>query len=392
MILHRAPFVVPVSRPVIIDGGVLVADDKIIKVGRFKDLNFESAVVCDHPETILTPPLVNCHCHLELAHLAELGQKSGPENFTGWVRELVAIRQEKVDDGLAAAARELAELEDSGVGLLADIGNLPQSAAIGEKSRVRVIFFQEMLGLAQDAARENIRLLAKDSRKNFTAHAPYSCAAVLLKAIKEKARQQRRIFSIHAAESLDEKQFLSDASGPMRDFVEDKGAWDNSFVAPGCGTINYLNRLDILDERTLCVHCVHVSEAEIAIIAAKKAKICLCPGSNKFLGVGKAPVSMILKQGIMPGLGTDSLAGNLHCSIWEEMRILSRQQPDIDPALIFTMATRGGAEALGYKQYGMLEPDNKAAMLAVSFKQGREKEVLEFLTLTGKDIRIRWIR
>jgi cytosine/adenosine deaminase-related metal-dependent hydrolase len=393
MILHRAPFVVPVSRPLIVDGGVLVDRGIIQAVGRFSELRPGAALVVDHAGTIITPPLVNCHCHLELAHLAELGQGPVPENFTGWVRELVQARLEKNDaDYLRSARGQLAALEDSGVGLLADIGNLAGSAAIGGKGKTRVIFLRELLGLSQAAAQENIRLSAREATTDFTAHAPYSCAAWLIKELKDRAGLRKQIFSIHAAESLDEQRFLADAGGPLRDFVEDKGVWDNSFRPPGCGSIEYLDRLGVLDDKTLCVHCVQVSKAETELLAASRARVCLCPGSNEFFGLNRAPVGEFLELGIRPGLGTDSLASNRQSSIWEEMRILRQQHPALDPAHVFAMATRNGARALGVDNYGVLEPGAAAAMLAVSRENGLPAEIFEFLTTTGKNIKVQWIR
>ncbi len=393
MVLHRAPFVVPVSSPPIVDGGVLIERGRIQAVGRFVDLRSESSTVEEHPESILTPPLVNCHCHLELAHLAELGHGSRPENFTSWVKELVETRLEKDGDGYPAAGRnQLEEQESSGVGLLADIGNLADSEAIGSEGLTKVVFLREMLGLSREAAENVIKMIAVNDSKNFTAHAPYSTAEILLKTLKARARQSNSLFSIHVAESPDEMRFMADGSGPLRDFIAEKGGWDNSFTAPGCGSIEYLDRLGILDNKTLCVHCVHVTDDEISLIGGQKARVCLCPGSNDFLGVGRAPLARFIKQGILPGLGTDSRASNPLGNIWEEMRILAGQQPEIEPAQIFAMATRGGARALGYKQYGVLETGVEAAMLAVSYKNGSEAELFDFLVNIGQQSRLKWIR
>ena len=393
MILHRAPFIVPVSSPPIVDGGVLVDQGRIQAVGRFVDLRPGASIIEEHPESILTPPLVNCHCHLELAHLAELGHGSGPENFTSWVKELVETRFEKDGDGYPAAGRkQLEEQEASGVGLLADIGNLADSEAIGSEGLTKVVFLQEMLGLSQDAAENVIKIIDIDDSKNFTAHAPYSTAAILLKTLKTRARQRNSLFSIHVAESPDEMRFMADGSGPLRDFIEEKGGWDNSFAVPGCGSIEYLDRLGILDNKTLCVHCVHVTDEEISLIAGQKARVCLCPGSNDFLGVGRAPLARFIKQGILPGLGTDSRASNPLGNIWEEMRVLAGQQPEVEPSQIFAMATMGGARALGYKQYGVLEKGAGAAMLAVSYKNGSGAELFDFLINIGKHNRLKWMR
>ena len=83
--------------------------------------------------------------------------------------------------------------------------------------------------------------------------------------------------------------------------------------------MEYLDSLGVLDSNTLCVHAVHVSKAEIVTLAEKKVRVCLCPGSNRFLGVGKAPVTEFLAHGILPALGTDSRASNTRLSMWREM-------------------------------------------------------------------------
>ena len=121
-----------------------------------------------------------------------------------------------------------------------------------------------------------------------------------------------------------------------------------------------------MDERTLCIHAVHVSEEEIDLLAAACAKVCLCPTSNRFLRVGRAPVRGYLERGILPALGTDSRASNPELSLWREMRVLAEENPELDPARIFAMATLGGAQALGLEaDYGALAPGRKADILVV---------------------------
>ena len=88
------------------------------------------------------------------------------------------------------------------------------------------------------------------------------------------------------------------------------------------------------------------------LLAETKSKVCLCPGSNRYLGAGTAPVENYLRRGILPALGTDSLTSNPVLSLWREMRLLAEEHPAVDPADILRMATLGGAEALGLELVG----------------------------------------
>jgi cytosine/adenosine deaminase-related metal-dependent hydrolase len=130
--------------------------------------------------------------------------------------------------------------------------------------------------------------------------------------------------------------------------------------------VDYLRALGILDHQTLCVHAIHISDEEIRILAGESVKICLCPGSNRYLNTGKAPVRAYLDHGILPALGTDSLASNPELSLWREMRILAEDFPTVEPSEIFKMATLGGAETLGLgHRLGTLEPGKDADLLVV---------------------------
>ncbi|MCI5116267.1 MAG: hypothetical protein D3912_15925, partial [Candidatus Electrothrix sp. AX1] len=132
------------------------------------------------------------------------------------------------------------------------------------------------------------------------------------------------------------------------------------------GSGSYLHQHDLLDSKTLCVHCIHVTDMEIDLLRQSKAKVCLCPGSNRYLGVGIAPVEKYLNKGILPALGTDSLTSNPELSLWREMRLLAEDHPAVKPRDILRMATLGGAEALGLdRQLGSLEAGKAAALLAV---------------------------
>ena len=132
-------------------------------------------------------------------------------------------------------------------------------------------------------------------------------------------------------------------------------------------TIEYFDHLGLLDEKTLLVHCVHVTEKELQLIKERGSHICLCPGSNQFLGVGSAPVEQMLSVGLLPALGTDSPASNHAIGMWREMQILKESHPNIDCSTVLAMATIGGSKALHYEaDFGSLAVGKKAQFIHVS--------------------------
>lgn len=410
--LFRAPWVVVsgavAGRPdgtVLADGAVLVERDRILTVGRYRDLKREDldASVIDHDGAILTPALVNAHCHLELSHLGgqppAVGSAAARSDFTAWIESIIARRLGIDGQVVTAAGRQaLASLYRTGTCLVADIGNDYDSRLIGLQQSVQVLFFLEILGFSCQSGEEAEARLAGNipAAASCAAHAPYSVSPVLFQRLKERAKSQRRILPVHLAETVDEREFLLYGTGIFRKFLEKRGLWDGSFSPPGTGSVEYLDKLGILDSETLCVHTVHVSEAEIETLARRQAKVCLCPASNSFLDVGVAPVPMMLAKGILPALGTDSLASNTGLSIWREMQVIRQDHPSIKPSAVFAMATQGGASALGMGNVlGQLVPGRQASVLAVRFSgvenmRVTEGDIFDLLTSAGETAQVSW--
>ena len=405
--LHKAPYLVPVAADqdlptVIVNGAVLTRNGRIIEVGPYDELGGHDALEVEHGSAVLMPALVNCHSHLELSYLARLGQASNHEagDITGWIRILLSAREKEHDpqDIEMAAWQALARLYAGGCRGLLDIGNLPASRDIAKRFKVNSRFFQEILGLTSPGIEAGSALLASvadDPELFYTAHAPYSTAPELIKQIKARASRHGHLFPIHVAESVDEIEFLATGQGRFRDFLEERGALDTSFVAPGQSPIAYLDSLGALDKQTLCVHCVHCDDNDISIMAARQVQACICPGSNRFLGVGTAPVPQLLDSGISLVLGTDSLSSNPHLSLWEEMRVLSQDHPGLKPEAIIRMATRNGAELMGIaSEIGSLTPGCSARFLAVSGdlpENSSGDEILRWLVSAGLEITTEWV-
>jgi cytosine/adenosine deaminase-related metal-dependent hydrolase len=130
--------------------------------------------------------------------------------------------------------------------------------------------------------------------------------------------------------------------------------------------VDYLDRLGVLSPRTLAVHCVHLSQQDVARLQLRGVTVVTCPRSNQRLGVGKAPVPKLLASGIPVAIGTDSLATAPDIDVFNEVAVLRQEHPELPAAAALRIATLNGAKALGLaKDLGTIEAGKLAALAVV---------------------------
>ena len=320
-----------------------------------------------------------------------------------WIEALLRARvgcEVSADQQVRLRNKAIEDQFRSGVVLLVDIGNdryMPESE-LGDYPLIN--HFQEFLAptkTAADAAVRAVNELPDDVA--VSAHACYSTLPELIRILQGRAKRQRHVFPIHVAESAEEIQFIQTLSGPFQDFLKRRGMWDSGFIGAthkNQGVVGYLYDLGILDSRTLCIHCVHIEEKEARLLAETGSHICLCPGSNRFLRVGKAPLEIMLQCGLLPAIGTDSITSNDRLDMWTEMRLLREDHPTVDPLTILKMATLGGAAALHCQDdFGSLSSGHRALILRADSEMislaVSESEIYDILTREGRPTNIDWI-
>jgi cytosine/adenosine deaminase-related metal-dependent hydrolase len=374
---YHARWVIPVTRPPIADGTVSVAGSRITFVGRRVDAPPGADV--DLGEAVLLPGLINTHTHLELT--AMRGLLPGMP-FVPWIRALTQARADVLSDammldgarwgiaeGLAAGITTFADTSASGVVMQAlhDLG-------------ARGIMFQEVFGPApeqREAALAGLRaridvlqpLQTELVRLGVSPHAPYTVHEDLLVDAAAYAVGAGLPVAMHVAESDAEIEFLRHGEGPFADGLRARGI---PVVRRSHSPIHLLVELGVLLAQPLLIHCVKVDDTDVAFIAEYGCAVAHCPASNAMLGHGVAPVRQMLDAGVVVGLGSDSLASNDRLDILGEARLTMLFQnahlhrPDaLSPTEVISLATIGGARALGLEsRVGSLEP-GKAADLAV---------------------------
>jgi cytosine/adenosine deaminase-related metal-dependent hydrolase len=199
-----------------------------------------------------------------------------------------------------------------------------------------------------------------------TPHGPHTTSPQLIRMLAARAAAAGEPISIHVAESRSEIDLIRDGSGPLPDLLREREMWDPGFEPRGHTPVEHLDRLGALTAGTLAVHCVHLTQADHSRLQMRGATMVTCPRSNRYLGVGKAPVPQLLGQGIPVALGTDSLASAPDLDLFAEMAALLDEHPALTPRAVLRMATLNGAAALGLaRRLGSIEPGKSDRLLAV---------------------------
>jgi cytosine/adenosine deaminase-related metal-dependent hydrolase len=366
----RGARVYPVTAPPIEDGAVLVGDDgRIAAVGAHARVPTPPrAEILEFPDAVVTPGLVNCHTHLELTHIGGGAQHREPV-FAKWILRLRELKDATFPEAFYEAA--VAGVKDCwarGVTCVAETGSTGAVMRAMHDLAARGIVYHEVFGpdpakvgasvaeLERSVA--ELRALATPRlRFGISPHAPYSISAPLYEAYAAYARRERLPLAVHIAESKEETDFVREGTGP---FADAHRAWGIPVQARGISPVAYLVQRGVVQRGTVCIHCVQVSDADVALLRQAGASIAHCPVSNRAHGHGTAPFAAFRAAGLRVGLGTDSVASVGELDLWAEARAAGLEDEDAIRTL-----TIEGARALGWEsEIGSLEV-GKAADLAV---------------------------
>jgi cytosine/adenosine deaminase-related metal-dependent hydrolase len=414
-ILYCAKWVLPVSSGPVDDGAVAVEGELIVDVGSYNSLRskFPDAPLKNFGEAAIIPGLVNCHSHLELSAMRGFLEREEGD-FFAWLKKLTIARLERMtpDDLKVSAAWGAIEAVRSGVTCVGDASDAAGASMSALRDvGLRGTVYQESFGpdpkLATehfDKLREKVTRLREFQtplvRVGISPHAPYTVSPTQLELISEYALAEDLPVMMHAAESEAEMLFVREGRGPFAESLALRGI---EWRAPGVSTVRYLSSNGFLKTKPLLAHCIHVDEADLEALREADARIAHCPKSNAKLGHGRAPFAAFIKHHLKVGLGSDSVASNNICDMFEEARfavLLSRSNGDnINDRMInawdaLRAATLGGAEALGLEgRVGAIEPGMQADLTAVSVYGVHQQPVHDpvaavIFATSGRDVRM----
>ena len=118
--------------------------------------------------------------------------------------------------------------------------------------------------------------------------------------------------------------------------AEDAADRKDSIEKFGAPTVKRLHKLNVTGEKSIFVHCVHIDEEEMQVVADTKTVIVHNPESNMNNAVGVTKLLKLLEKGILVGLGTDGMSSDM----LSQMRAayLLHRLANLDPRVAFMEA------------------------------------------------------
>lgn len=255
-------------------------------------------------------PLVNAHTHAAMVAFRGIAEdfplKIWLEKYI-WPAENKHVRPDFVYRNTKKAIQEMRK---NGIEAFSDMYFFEEEVARAAKElKMHAVVGEVILDFptasaknADEALEITEKLLVKYKKDPYVlvAVAPHSIYAVskenLIKA-KKLAKKYNAPYHIHLAET--------------------KFEFDECLKKNKCTPVEYLDKLKILDNKSVLAHCVWLTDKDIKILAKRKANVVHCPLSNLKLGSGIAPVSKMIDAGVNVCLGTDGAASSNRLDIFE---------------------------------------------------------------------------
>ncbi|MDZ4655629.1 MAG: amidohydrolase [Coriobacteriia bacterium] len=387
-------YVLPVSSAHIEDGGVLVRDGAIVAVGPRAELlgAYPDEEVHDYGLAALMPGFIDLHTHFEYSGFRGVVDDLP---YTQWKLQVLA-KESLLDeqDWRDSSVLGAVEAIRSGITTFADISDSGASLDAAERSGLRGVLYREIATMDKRRVASEMASAAEDigawrSRVDdslitigIAPHSPYSCHPTLFKVVSEYVGDTDMPVAIHLAGSKDEYDFVKYGSSMLGQEFREQAGWGEMLWMPtGVSPVRYLYQWGLLEApNVLAVHCVHVDDADIEVLAGNDVSIAHCPRCNLKLGMGIAPLHAFVEKGICVGIGTDSPASNSTIDFFDEMRVGLLTQRGIGGETAYytgqrfvRMATLGGAQALKLDHLvGTLEAGKRADVIAVDLSQNHQ--------------------
>jgi len=267
----------------------------------------------DGERKLAIPGLINAHTHLYsiLSRGMALPNYS-PRTFTQILEQLwwrldkaldpASVRMSALVGAMEAARCGVTTLIDHHASPHTVTGSLAaMKQAVNEDVGLRGAFCYELsdrdgMDIRDEGIEENLDFLSSDAPSDsmstalFGLHASFTLSDDSLSKVAETIPEGAGVH-IHVAEGPEDEEQCQAEHG-MR-------------------IVQRLDQFNLLRERSVLAHCLHINEEEKDLVADSKAMVVHNPRSNMNNAVGVFDMAGFLDRGITVGLGTDGLGANM---------------------------------------------------------------------------------
>jgi 5-methylthioadenosine/S-adenosylhomocysteine deaminase len=358
------------KKRIIENGAVAVQNGEIVAVGNAGEISrqFAARQIIDASGKVVIPGLVNTHTHIPMTLFRGI---SDDLDLQEWLTKYIFPAEAKnvTEDFVRVGTRlGLAEMIRGGTTTYCDMYYFEDAIADETaKAGMRGVLGETIIDFPAPDNKTHEQALAYTEKfvnkwKNhslivpaFAPHAAYTVSEAHLENIKKSADKLKAAVVIHVAETQTEVDDISKQKG----------------LRP----IEYLDKINFLNNRTIAAHVVFANENEINILKNRGVGVAHNPQSNMKLASGVAPVPQMLLKDLPIGLGTDGAASNNDLNLWEEMdtaaklhKVFARDPKILTAEQAFEMATIRGARALHLENLiGSVETGKRADLAIINF-------------------------
>lgn len=364
------------QRRVIADGALAIQAGRLIAVGATAEVapRFAARRVLDAGGRALFPGLVNTHTHLFQSAVKGLGEDMGVE---AWVQAVTfptarSMSPEEVYltslvcclENLRSGATSIVDfhypvkdpaLHEPVIRAMLDSGLRGRYSRMVNDAGVESGIIPELIQPADEALAHAAELHDRFQgagggrlQLGLSVGSIWGVSEAGLRATRQLADARRLPLTMHINESR------YDNASALQRF--------------GRGTIPMLAHTGLLGPDLLAVHCVHMSDEDIALFVQHDVKISYNAVSNMYLGSGIPPMVKMARAGLTISLATDGAGSNNCQDMLETLKFsaLLQKAAAEDASVVLAQtaldwATRGGAQAMGLAdEIGALEPGKRA--------------------------------
>ena len=351
--------------------GIVIKGQEIVElVGAGKAPLSQIDEVYDASESVVLPGLINTHHHFYQTLTRAYPEALNKELFP-WLKSLYKVWAHIQPEMLAVSTElALSELLLSGCTTASDHhylfpNQLENAIDIqveqAQKLGMRVVLTRGSMSLGekdgglppQSVVQTKEQILDDSERLIKSYHnpdegamtqialapcSPFSVTTELMQDTAELAEQYDVRLHTHLAETIDEENFC------LKKF--------------GLRTVDYLESVGWLSERTWLAHGIHFNQEEIQKLGNSEVGICHCPSSNMMLASGICRSLELEEAGCTVGLGVDGSASNDGSNLIAELRqgmYLQRLRygaSKISHEHTYGWATKGSAKLFGRNDIG----------------------------------------
>ncbi len=340
----------------IIDGNILIKDNRIISIGKVDDVKADKVIECEG--NLLMPGFKNAH-----AHTAMTFARSASDDLSlhDWLYNCIFPMEEKFIENDIYHLTKLGILEYLRGGITSAFDmyfNPPEIIKASKEMGFRNVILATSNSEPISLIKERYLLVnTKDSLISYQIgiHAEYTTSLKRMKDISKLANELKAPVFLHIGETIDE------VNGCVSRY--------------GNTPLKFLDSLGMFNYGGGGFHCNYFTGEEIEIAKKRNFNIITCPASNLKLASGIAPIAKYQKAGLNIAIGTDGPASNNSLDMFKEMYLVSALQKVVnhdasvmDGFDVLKMATIGGSKAMGLNDCDVLSVNKLADIIMIDLK------------------------